>query len=138
MRSPVLRRRPRAHDRPGGRVTCPLPPKWSQPVHHAEGDIPSVPHLEGYIAHLWNSNLPTTYSLIRDLERARIALDTARWRLACDSWRWARRPSVTQYGGEAEYWAVRQWAAAEVFALRGDPLLPPSRALAPRAPGMVA
>ena len=117
-------------------MTFPLPPKWSQPVHHAFGDIPSVPHLEGYIAHLWDSEW-STYSVMAELERAYLSLDTARWRLACASWHWLRRPGVAQYGGEAEYWAVRQWAAAEVFTLRGDPLLPPTRVLALRSSSVV-
>lgn len=126
----------------------PEPPEWVYPFgNRLLGPIPSVPALQSYrdkcLAYTFLRGLEGVdegwYTVMRDLERAEQALDDARWRLACASWRWVRE-SARPVGPDDDFWWICETAiAARRFLIMG--LLshyPPGKALALRTPTEVA
>lgn len=100
----------------------PQPPDGVYPIdNRLLMPIPSVPQLQSYrdklLAYTFLRGLHGLddgwYSVMRDLERAEQALDDARWRLACISWRWLRHDPV--WDGEEAYWMRRSRYAAWRF-----------------------
>lgn len=80
-------------------MKLPQPPDGVYPVgNRLLGPIPSVPELQSYrdrlLAYTFLRGLEGLddgwYSIMRELERSEQALDDARWRLACASWRSCR------------------------------------------------
>jgi hypothetical protein len=83
--------------RKAGLLSPPLPPRWftSQSGSRLLGDIPSVPELEMYRNQClaWLTFAPDGWpwqTAYHALEGAEQALDDARWRVACESYRWVR------------------------------------------------
>lgn len=106
---------------------CPLPPEWftSQSGSRLRCDTPSVPELEMYRNQClaWLTLAPGGWpwmTAYHALEGAEQALDDARWRLACESYRWVRDyPTITD---EQAWWSLMTLIAArrsEVLAEAG-------------------
>lgn len=121
------------------RYRPPEPPAGVYPVGNRLLElIPSVSELQAYrdrlLAYTFLRGLHGLddgwYSVMRDLERSEQALDDARWRLACASWRWVRFDE--QFRGSWREDAI--WAGitlCQVWRFEGV-LSSPGRALALR------
>jgi hypothetical protein len=78
-------------------------------------DIPSVPELEMYRNQClaWLTLAPGGWTAYHVLEEAEQALDDARWRVACESYRWWREPRMGSFRDLDEgtwwgYWRIHQ------------------------------
>lgn len=121
----------------------PQPPRGVYPTSNRLLEpIPSVPELQAYrdklLAYVFLRGLDGGlddgwYSVMRELERAEQALDDARWRLACESWKWTRWDE--QYRGacrERAIWAgmslCQAWRYEGIFSSPGRTLVLRSKA----------
>jgi hypothetical protein len=109
-------------------------------------DIPSVPDLEWHFREClaaafrlgpfegsWGRGWYTAY---RELEHAENALDTARWRQACESHQWVTQTDLLRSGHDEDYWwRVLKGTCRLRWLRRNDELLdylPPSREIVVR------
>lgn len=99
----------------------PEPPRGVYPTgNRLTEPIPSVPELQSYrdrlLAYTFLRGLGGVddgwYSVMRDLERSEQALDDARWRLACASWRWCRKLDYLARTRPVVDWEARKLIAA--------------------------
>lgn len=115
-----------------------LPPKWS--FSHTSSrllyEIPSVPALLAYRASLATAGV---WGSQRARDEADQAIDDARWRLACESYRWARGLEMLMGARDDAYrWLVVMGVARLRWIRRSSELmdyLPPSKELAVRRDG---
>jgi hypothetical protein len=103
----------------------PLAPKWltSRSGSRLRYDIPSVPALAMYRNQClaWLGFAPGGWqwqTAYRALEEAEQALDDARWRVACDSYRWVR--DYPALDDDALYWLVLVNVAALRYRLLSE------------------